>query len=141
MKKYLIFIKQLEETNLLCQNQDPEVDDICYIHNVICDVMCRVFLCLRLLCSEVIVEQDSGGGGGHRLTSLPETRLLPVSTSRILAFFSSSKYRSSTHRSSRFLLQDFNQIARSYSERRNFSTASRDRTNLMRTILLDHLIS
>jgi hypothetical protein len=95
---------------------------------------------LRLLCSEVIVEQDSGGGGGRRRHAGAADGL-PVSTSRILAFFSSSKYRSSTHRSSWFLLQDFNQIAGSYSGRCNFSTVSRDRTNLMRTILLDHLIS
>jgi hypothetical protein len=36
VKKVLNFYKQLDETNLLCQNQDLEFDNFCYIHNIFC---------------------------------------------------------------------------------------------------------
>jgi hypothetical protein len=53
------------------------------------------------------------GGSGCPGGALLETWCpgLLMSTSRILVFFSSSMYRSSTHRSSQFLPQDFNRMA------------------------------
>jgi hypothetical protein len=41
IKNALNIYKQLEEIHRLCQNQDQ---DLCSIHNVLCDVLCGIFL-------------------------------------------------------------------------------------------------
>jgi hypothetical protein len=52
MKKVLNIHKQLEDTNRLCQNKNPEVDYLCCIHTIL------VFCVKSSLESKVVVKHD-----------------------------------------------------------------------------------
>jgi hypothetical protein len=68
VKKVLNIHKQSEETNLSCQNQDPEVDDFCCIHNILCGVLCGVFLWDPMSSSTMMTSGCSGRGSSSSTT-------------------------------------------------------------------------